>query len=105
MAKTITVIDAKKFVSNLKKRKRKLRNTYVQSKKKGARIFRYLDYANLMKVISESCIEVSIEEIEIEDVPTIVYPVFETEVAEIDVDDESTEPEEGEEEEEEDEGD
>ncbi len=101
MAKVIRVIDAEKFVNNLKKRKRKLRCTYVESKKKGARIFRYIDYASLMKILSESLIEVSVEEIEIEEVPTKVNPVFEVEEYEIDPDEDPEEGEEGGEEEEE----
>jgi hypothetical protein len=100
MAKTIKVIDAEKFVNNLKKRKRKLRCTYTQSKKKGARIFRYIDYANLMKVLCDSLIEVSIEDIEVEDVPKTLYHNFEVEKYEVDPDEDPDESEEGGEEEE-----
>jgi hypothetical protein len=98
MAKTIKVIDAEKFVNNLKKRKRKLRCTYTQSKKKGARIFRYIDYANLMKVLCDSLVEVNIEDIDVDDVPTTLYHNFEVEKYEVDPDEDPDESEEEEEE-------
>ena len=85
-AKTIQVIDAKKFISALKKQKRKFRNTYVESKKKGAKLFRYLDYANFMAVLSSSIVEISIEDIRIEDVPVLLEHSFNIEDVEIDSD-------------------
>ncbi len=86
MAKSITVIDAKKFISTLKKHKKKFRVTYTQSEKKGARLFRYIDYARLFKILEDCIIEVSIPDLEIEDTPTIVPVTFEVEKVEIDPD-------------------
>lgn len=84
---TLYVIDALAFISALKKRKRKLRTTYVESKKKGAKLFRYIDYASLMNILSDSVISVKIEDIEVEDVPTVLMHNFEVEDVEIDPDD------------------
>ena len=86
MSKSITVIDAKKFISALKKHKKKFRVTYTQSDKKGARLFRYIDYARLFKILEECIIEVSIPDLEIEDTPTVVPITFETEKVDIDPD-------------------
>lgn len=84
---TIYVIDAMAFISALKERKRKLRTTYVESKKKGAKLFRYIDYASLMNILAESVISVKIEDIEVNDVPTVLEHTFEVEDVEIDPED------------------
>lgn len=84
----VYVIDGMKFVSALKERKRKLRTSYVESKQKGAKIFRYIDYTNLFKIIAESVIEICVEDIELIDVPALLEHTFEVNKVEVYDDDE-----------------
>lgn len=74
--KEITILDASSFIDTLKESKEQLALTYVESKGMGAHIYRYVDLEALMNMISNGSMKVSINDIEMEDVPMTLEHTF-----------------------------